>query len=343
MSSIYDGQFYGNVLVVGRTGCGKTTFLEKLGVHNFFGKIIKTERISGIEIDKQRETEIQSYFSNETEVHIAKEQDELDSLIETFKLRSREESDNCKVINNSFGENRKLDRLIIMDDVSGVADVSEKFANFLTVSRKFGYNCIYVFHVIVPASQIWQKIISQTNIFNIFPSSIPYNTVAKIIQSNCILQSKKYVPARSLWLSRVFTDLANSHEKLCLTIDSGFHNKNGPGRYRSSADNPEKQVCYFNKPNDDVFYNTFISKRIKGENYNEGIYFKIEKVRGKTDQENFDAKRTLEDGASNVRSTEILDDSEPEQVGAGTKRFGDSFEHFWRKRRKSARPKFLTG
>ena len=198
MSSIYDGQFYGNVLVVGRTGCGKTTFLEKLGVHNFFGKIIKTERISGIEIDKQRETEIQSYFSNETEVHIAKEQDELDSLIETFKLRSREESDNCKVINNSFGENRKLDRLIIMDDISGVADVSEKFANFLTVSRKFGYNCIYVFHVIVPASQIWQKIISQTNIFNIFPSSIPYNTVAKIIQSNCILQSKKYVPAR--WL-----------------------------------------------------------------------------------------------------------------------------------------------
>ena len=35
MSSIYDGQFYGNILVVGRTGCGKTTFLEKLGLNNF--------------------------------------------------------------------------------------------------------------------------------------------------------------------------------------------------------------------------------------------------------------------------------------------------------------------
>ena len=123
-----------------------------------------------------------------------------------------------------------------MDDVSGVAETSKKFANFLTVSRKFGYNCIYVFHVIVPASQIWQKIISQTNIFNIFPASVPHNTVAKIIQSNCILQSKKYVPARSLWLNRVFTDLANSHEKHCLTIDCGYINKNGPGRYRSSAD-----------------------------------------------------------------------------------------------------------
>ena len=43
MTSIYNGQFYDNVLVVGRTGCGKTTFLEKLGLNNFFGDIIKTE------------------------------------------------------------------------------------------------------------------------------------------------------------------------------------------------------------------------------------------------------------------------------------------------------------
>ena len=131
---------------------------------NFFGGIIKTEWITGIEIDKQREAKIQSYFSNETEVHVAKEQDELDSLTETFKLRSREESSDNDNVNNSFGENKKLDRLIIMDDVSGVADTSKKIANFLTVSRKFGYNCVYVFHVIVPASQIWQKIISQTNV-----------------------------------------------------------------------------------------------------------------------------------------------------------------------------------
>ena len=102
-----------------------------------------------------------------------------------------------------------------MDDVSGVADVSKTFPNFLTVSIKFGYNCVYIFHVIVLASQIWQKIISQTNIFNTFPASVPHNTVTKIIQSNCILQSKKYVPASSLWLNRVFTDLANSYEKHC--------------------------------------------------------------------------------------------------------------------------------
>ena len=127
---------------------------------------------------------------------MAKEQNELDFLIETIKLRSRKDTtDNSNVI-NSFGENKKLDQLIIMDDVSGVVLMFLK--KFLTVSRKFGYNCVYVFHVIVPSCQIWQKIIPQTNIFNIFPASVPYNTVAKIIQSNCILQSKKYIPARSL-------------------------------------------------------------------------------------------------------------------------------------------------
>ena len=83
-----------------------------------------------------------------------------------------------------------MDRLIIMNDVSDVAVVSKKIANFLTLPRKFGYNCVYVFHVIVPASQIWQEIISQTNLFNIFPASVLRNTVAKIIQSNCILQSR---------------------------------------------------------------------------------------------------------------------------------------------------------
>ena len=34
--SIYDGQFLGNILVVGKTGCGKTYFLQKLALNKFF-------------------------------------------------------------------------------------------------------------------------------------------------------------------------------------------------------------------------------------------------------------------------------------------------------------------
>ena len=84
--------------------------------NKFFGDIIKTEWISNIGIDKKREAEIQSYFSNKTQVHVTKEQDELDSLIQTFKLWSQDDITDTNNV-DSFGENKKMDRLIIMDDV----------------------------------------------------------------------------------------------------------------------------------------------------------------------------------------------------------------------------------
>ena len=192
-----------------------------------------------------------------------------------------------------------------------------------------------------------KKIISQTNIFNIFPATVPFNSVSKIIQGNCILQSKKYVPVRSLWLSRVFNDLANSHQKHCLTIDCGYQNKNGPGRFRSSAENPEKQVCYFNKPGDDVYNNSFISERIKEGEFAKKIYFKIEKVRGHNDKENFATKKLLENGTSDTESNRLYDFPKSEQNGGGlqpgNKRSSDSFANFYSRKRGSARPKFLSG
>ena len=189
-NDIYNGQFNGNILVVGRSGCGKTTFLEKLALNNFFGDLVKTEWVSGKEIDKKREAEIQSCFKNQITMYTALNKSELDILIDKFKLIAEQENDNVN-LSNSFGEKKKLDRLIVLD-ISGVA------GNFLTVSRKFGYNCVYVFHNINQTSQNWQKIISQTNIFNIFPASVPLNSVSKILQSNCIINSRSYIPTRQL-------------------------------------------------------------------------------------------------------------------------------------------------
>ena len=86
-----------------------------------------------------------------------------------------------------------------MGNVSGMADSCKNFAEVLTVCRKYRHHCVYIFHIIVPESQIWKKKkkkLSQTSIFNIFPSSVPYNNVAKILQSNCRQTTKKYVPAR---------------------------------------------------------------------------------------------------------------------------------------------------
>ena len=136
MSSIYDGQFRGSVLVVGKTGCSKTTVLQKPRIDNFFGKIVKTGWVSGIEIDEKRKAKIQSCLDNEVEINITNKPDKLDLLLENFKLRTRDLIDDDVNLNNSvFGENKKNlivmdDRPIVMDNVSGVADISKKFANF---------------------------------------------------------------------------------------------------------------------------------------------------------------------------------------------------------------------
>ena len=33
-NNIYDAQFRGNILIVGKTGCEKTRFVQKLGLNN---------------------------------------------------------------------------------------------------------------------------------------------------------------------------------------------------------------------------------------------------------------------------------------------------------------------
>ena len=45
---VYDGCFNGNILVVGRTGCGKITFIQRLGANNLFGDITDAFWISKI-------------------------------------------------------------------------------------------------------------------------------------------------------------------------------------------------------------------------------------------------------------------------------------------------------
>ena len=58
---------------------------------------------------------------------------------------------NSEYVNNELGEEMIIDKLIVMDDVSGLADKSDDLANFLTVSRKYGITCLYIFHTIYPS------------------------------------------------------------------------------------------------------------------------------------------------------------------------------------------------
>ena len=222
----YSGKFSGNVLIVRRTKCGKTTFMQKLLLYNFFGNLKKAEWTSGITLKKKREAEIQTNFSCEVEFYYATDKHKSNSILEELKSKSRgdEETDDYETnVSNAFGEKSVCDRLIVFDDVSGLANNSKKFPSFLTVVRKYNYNCVYIFHTIYQEKANWQTILSQTNIYNIFPATVPLNSIRKILEGACIRKTSKYIPQASLWISRVFIELANRNDKACLTLDCYFY------------------------------------------------------------------------------------------------------------------------
>ena len=222
------------------------------------GDLIKAEWVSFIKLGKQREAELQSCFDCQLDFYYPRNKEQFDNLLEHFKTKSNSSDPDdthsdkdCTDVNNitygqNYGEKTKRNHLIVMDNVSGLADSSSKFASFLTVARKFKYHCLYIFHTIHPEKSIWKTILSQTNLLNIFPASVPISTVKKVLEANCIRRTTKYIPVNSLWITKLFIQLANNEsEKTCLTIDCIGFNPNGSGRFRTDAASPESQTCFF--------------------------------------------------------------------------------------------------
>ena len=335
MTYIYDAKFSGNILIVGRTGCGKTALVKKLAINKFFGELEIAEWVSYIKLDKEREAEIQSCFYCELKFYYPRNKEQFEELFEYFKTKTNladienDVSQEANIEDINYGEKKKRRRLIIADNVSGLADNSVKFADFLTVARKFGYHCLYIFHTIHPEKAIWRTILSQTNLLNIFPASVPLSTVKRVLEANCIRSTNKYIPVNSLWVTKLFIKLANEEsEKTCLTIDCSGFNPNGPGRFRTDASNALTQICFFNKTDQDFLFNTFISKRIKSETEDK-ILFEIEGLKTNADKETYNPTQELESLQKNG-----LSNATDQHDGTS---FGNKFKPKW----KSARPRFL--
>ena len=147
---------------------------------------------------------------------------------------------------------------------------------------------MYIFHIILPEKRNPEKN-NITNVFNIYPSSVPYQTVARLLQVNAVRTTTKYLPATSLWIIKLFIELANNSEKVCLTIDCSGINKNGQGRFRTEANKPEKQISHFNAQNNDQIFNVFTSNRINQQKAEKGINFQIDRVKSQTNADTFEA------------------------------------------------------
>ena len=168
---------------LGRTGCSKTTFIQNLGKNRMFGKDINLVFwVSKIRLSGEREDVIRESFLEQTVKFVYPSNlDEFNYLIDFFMSEKMPESSAAVENTSALGENIRIDKLIVMDDVSGLADRCDDFSNFLTVSRKYGFSCIYVFHTIYPGRQSWEMIMSQTHIFNFFPGSVHSGRILKTL------------------------------------------------------------------------------------------------------------------------------------------------------------------
>ena len=88
--------------------------------------------------------------------------------------------------------------------------------------------------------------------------------------------------------------MANKNDKVCLTLDCSNTKNDGQGRFCTEADNPDFQSCYFNFANNKQVYNEFISEQIKNDVSHDNFYFKISKLKSKTNKEKtFNASEEL--------------------------------------------------
>ena len=111
-------------------------------------------------------------------------------------------NDKAQYNENQLGEKMVLDKLIAMDDVSGLADKSDEFANFFTVLRKYGITCLYIFILFIQAGKIGRWL-SQTQIYNFFPGSLQASSIVKVFLSFANRFKNTYIPYRNHWINKL--------------------------------------------------------------------------------------------------------------------------------------------
>ena len=247
-------------MVVVRTECGKTTFIQNLDRNKMFGRNITTVFwVSKIRLSREREDNIRESFVDQTvQFTYPNNLDDFNYLIDFF-MSERMPSESAD--DGDLGEKTQINKLIVMDDVSGLVNRCEDFSNFLTVSGKYGFSCVYLFHAIYPGRQSWEMIMSQTHISNFLRGSIHSGRILRTLFLFASREKNSYLPTNQVWLNKLYFQISNSKGKTCLKIDTRDVKEFGPGKFRTGAENNLKQNCYFNRNNTESRFKCYLARR----------------------------------------------------------------------------------
>lgn len=180
-------------------------------------KIVKAEWVSSIQLSTTtRKTEIQSCLGCNVSFHYPQTLETFDDLLEDFKLKKP--IDNTDFIdNNNYGENKKM-----MVSLSWMMFLVWLIVEIgLQVFWQLQGNMditVSIFLWYCARKEIWKKTVLQTNIFSVFPASIPFQTTAKILRTNVVRTAAKYMPARSLRINKLLFNYAIEMEGFILRL-----------------------------------------------------------------------------------------------------------------------------
>ena len=211
----------------------------------------------------------------ESEYKLKKSFDRLENLY-------REKFEKNSVLPGTEGSGKReyieWDNLIVLDDVTGLADTSHSFVRFLTYCHKFGYCVLYISHKSTLSCPRWKDILSQTQIFCVFPSAMDLvvNHLVKFLTRGT--NTTGYVSRQQLWLTSLVRTLEKQSGYSCFCLDKR-PNVLGAARYKSQVESPKTQHCYLNSSTSDKLFNAFVSSRTEDKDQ---LKFVIEKQVGDT-------------------------------------------------------------
>ena len=184
--------------------------------------------------------------------------------------------------------------MIVLDDVTGLADKSHSFVRFLTYCRKFGHSVLHMFHKPALSSPMWKDILSQTQILCVFPSTMDLvlNHLVKFVTRGT--NTIGYVSKKQLWLTNLVRTLEKQSGYSCFCLDKRPE-VFGAARYMSQVENPKTQYCYLNCSTSDKLFNIFVSRRTGDKDQ---LKFVIEKHVGETGSGQVYKLKTNQDGES---------------------------------------------
>ena len=366
MSSTYSPVLSGNIMIVGGTDTGKTSYLQELILNGFLpNSIKKIYWVSGIYLGEERIKQLTSNFSNYNPkfTHVP-DNTTFNKVLNNLKVlpesnnKDNSDSDNNSEIDDSnennvefnkdeskqekrrvenfIGENVISNSLVVFDDITKVVEKSGDFVHFLTICRKLGYTCIYIMHSL---KSKWIPIMEQTKIFVFFKTAAITATMTNFMRDQAVqINKKSHRTGRKNWVYQVFMDQVQrgSFQSHLLLDIRRLNEKTPPSLIRGKTNNPVHQTCYFVSQDNDNDYDTYVSDRINKEK------FKIKTSVGKT---NFGDRYSL-DAGKNLRR--INNDSRAQEINYSSSSSSEESEEEYdttttNKRKKRTKNQFGRG